>query len=160
MKRFINYLMEQKREDDLEKRALRSVLVELSANVEQLTSNNKELSDKLGNLTKEFSAIKAELKAAYKKAQKYEELYNRAVQELYGTRQNRVSSAKKVRKGNQTVRTAPVPGEATAPTAMTSPSVRKSGKTMTAPQAPYSLKTVPARMCRRQTPERCQKSER
>lgn len=94
MKRFISYLLEQKREDDLEKRAMRSILKELSANVEQLTSNNKELSDKLGNLTEEFSAIKAELKATNKKAQKYEELYNRAMQELYGSRQKRASKAK------------------------------------------------------------------
>ena len=90
--------MEQKREDDLEKRAMRAVLEDLSANVEQLTSNNKELSDRLGKLMKELGSIKNELKAANKKALKYEELYNRAVQELYGSRQKKASKAQSDRR--------------------------------------------------------------
>ena len=94
MKRFINYLMEQKREDDLEKRAMRSVLEELSANVEKLTSNNSDVSEKLDKTLDELRTVRNELKAANKKAQKYEELYNRAVQELYGSRQKRASKTK------------------------------------------------------------------
>lgn len=74
MKRFINYLMEQKREDDLEKRAMRSVLEELSANVEKLTSNNSDVSEKLDKTLDELRTVRNELKAADKKAQKYEEL--------------------------------------------------------------------------------------
>lgn len=80
------------REDDLEKRAMRSVLEELSANVEQLTSNNKELSDRLDKLMKELGSIKNELKAANKKALKYEKLYHRAMQERYGHYQNNIPS--------------------------------------------------------------------
>lgn len=131
MKRFISYLMEQKREDDLEKRAMRSVLEELSANVEKLTSANTDVSEKLGNALDELRAVRNELKAANKKAMKYEELYNRAMQERYGSRQNKVSPAKKGGKGSLTARTVQELPEATAVTAMTSPTVRKSGKTMT-----------------------------
>lgn len=69
MKRFINYLMEQKREDDLEKRAMRSVFEELTAIVEKLTSTNGEVSKKLGNALDELRAVRNELKAADRKAQ-------------------------------------------------------------------------------------------
>lgn len=87
MKRFINYLMEQKREEDLEKRAMRSVL-------KDLTGNLNNMSEKLDKTIDELRTVRNELKAADKKAQKYEELYNSAMQELYGSRQNRASKAK------------------------------------------------------------------
>lgn len=132
MKRFINYLMEQKREDDLEKRAMRYVLEELTGNFNDMSEKLDKALDEQRKALDELHTVRNELKGANKKALKYEELYNRAMQELYGTRQNRVSSAKKVRKGNPTVRTAPVPGEATAPTAMTSPTVIRKRITMTA----------------------------
>lgn len=78
MKRFINYLMEQKREDDLEKRAMKSVL-------EDLTGNFNNMSEKLDKTLDELRTVRNELKAADRKAQKYEELYNRAMQELNGS---------------------------------------------------------------------------
>ena len=90
MRRFINYLMEQKQEDDLEKRAMRSVLEELSGNF-------NDISEKLGNALEEqrkaldeLRTVKNELKAANRKALRYEELYNRAMQELYGSRQKKM----------------------------------------------------------------------
>ena len=87
MKRFIDYLLEQKREDDLEKRAMRSVLEELSANVEKLTSNNNDISEKLGRALDELRTVRNELRTANRKALKYKELYNRAMHNLYGSRQ-------------------------------------------------------------------------
>lgn len=87
MKRFIDYLLEQKREEDLEKRAMRSVLEELSANVEKLTSNNNDISEKLGRALDELRTVRNELRTANRKALKYKELYNRAMHNLYGSRQ-------------------------------------------------------------------------
>lgn len=63
MKRFISYLMEQKREDDLDKRAMMSVL-------EDLTGNFNNMSEKLDKTLDELRTVRNELKAANKKAQK------------------------------------------------------------------------------------------
>lgn len=89
MKRFIDYLMEQKREDDLEKRAMRNVLEELSGNFEKLSADFNAISDKLGKALEELASVKKELKAANKKALKYEELYRREVQNRFGNRQKK-----------------------------------------------------------------------
>lgn len=58
MERSINYLMEQKREDYLEIRALRTVLEELSANVKKLTSNNSNVTEKLGRAPDELRTVR------------------------------------------------------------------------------------------------------
>lgn len=93
MKRFISYLMEQKREDDLEKRAMRSVLEELSANIDKLTSANRDVSEKSGKALDELLTVRNELKTANTKALKYEGLYSRAVQELYVSRRKKAYTA-------------------------------------------------------------------
>lgn len=58
MERSINYLMERKREDYLEIRALRTVLEELSANVKKLTSNNSNVTEKLGRAPDELRTVR------------------------------------------------------------------------------------------------------
>ena len=64
---------------------MRSVLEELSANVEKLTYNNNDISKKLGRTLDKLRTVWNELKAANKKALKYEKLYNQSVRELYGS---------------------------------------------------------------------------
>ena len=82
MKRFIEYLMEQQRETDLEKRAMRMVLEELSGNF-------SDISDKLDKALEELRTVKKELKASQKEALKYKELYKREVKNRFGNRQKK-----------------------------------------------------------------------
>ena len=88
--RFIQYLAEQHREDELTKKAMQLVL-------EDFMARQKELDEKMSALMSEYSATKAELrekarqlKAAESKIRSLRERLGQANEERYGERRQRV----------------------------------------------------------------------
>lgn len=75
--RFVNSLMEQIKEYTLENQAMRSVLEAFSGKIDKLLESSKDMADQLKKTIEELRAVKAELNAANKRAQKYEAMYTR-----------------------------------------------------------------------------------